>query len=468
MFHSFFPNPRAYFGSFVIYSLACVLAWFFFLKEGGSFLSIGTLFGYGFPAELNSEADDAAKAAFAAKSASANNFWFYQFFLVAIFAFCAFWMNVYRHPWQRWSVAGSALIFFVNFFLVQLDVMINQWFGTFYDMIQKALGTPDSVSEWEIYGQIATFLKIALLYVFVAVLFRFFVSHFVFRWRNAMNDYYTSRWQQLRKIEGASQRVQEDTKKFADISQDLGVNLLDSIMTLIAFLPLLWGLSGQVKALPIVGEVSQGLVFVAILWSIFGTALVAAAGIKLPGLEFNNQKVEAAYRKELVYGEDDEERAAPPTLSELFNHVRRNYFRLYFHYMYFNVVRIFYLQIGNLVPYIALTPTIASGAITLGVMQQIIRAFSRVEGSFQYLINSWSTIVELLSVYKRLRAFEAVLDGDPLPDIDQRYMAGQSGNGGEGAKSLDVGGEVTRASREVMAERGKDRRKDDVSQSPAG
>jgi peptide/bleomycin uptake transporter len=39
-------------------------------------------------------------------------------------------------------------------------------------------------------------------------------------------------------------------------------------------------------------------------------------------------------------------------------------------------------------------------------MQQIMRAFGRVEGSFQYLVNSWTTIVELMSVYKRLNAFE--------------------------------------------------------------
>ncbi|MEM7215599.1 MAG: peptide antibiotic transporter SbmA [Pseudomonadota bacterium] len=411
MFHSFFPNPRLYFGSFAAYSIFCILLWFFVLSGLGDTLSIGGLFGYGFPAELAAEADESLKAAFAAQSSAASEFWFYQFFLIAIFAFCGFWMRYSPHPWQRWSVAGSALIFFVNWFLVQLDVMINEWFGTFYDMIQRALGTPNSVTQGELYGQIATFLQIALLYVFVAVLFRFFVSHYVFRWRQAMNDYYMSRWQELRHVEGASQRVQEDAKKFSDITQDLGVNLLDSVMTLIAFLPLLWVLSAQVKELPLIGEVSQGLVFVAILWSIFGTALVGLAGIKLPGLEFDIQKVEAAYRKELVYGEDDSARAAPPTVRELFSYVRSTYFLLYFHYMYFNVIRIFYLQIGNLVPYIALTPTLASGVISLGVMQQIIRAFSRVEGSFQFLINSWPRIVELLSVYKRLQAFEAAIEG---------------------------------------------------------
>lgn len=425
MFHSFFPNPKLYFGSFALWSVFCVLFWFFVATDYGATLSLGGLFGYGFPPELVEGADEAATAAQAAAVKSANNFWFYQFFLLAIFAFCAVWMKLLPHPWQRWSVAGSALIFFVNWFLVQLDVMINEWFGTFYDLIQQALGNPGTVKAGKIYLQILTFLEIALVYVFVAVLFRFFVSHYVFRWRTAMNNYYMDNWGKLRHIEGASQRVQEDTKRFAQITESLGVNLLDSVMTLIAFLPLLWGLSAQVTVLPIVGEVSQGLVFVAILWSIFGTALVALAGIKLPGLEFRNQRVEAAYRKELVYGEDDKERAAPPTVFELFDNVRKNYFRLYFHYMYFNVIRIFYLQIGNLVPYIALAPTIASGVITLGVMQQIIRAFGRVEGSFQYLINSWTTIVELLSVYKRLKAFEAALSGEELPDIDRDFLEGR-------------------------------------------
>jgi peptide/bleomycin uptake transporter len=129
-------------------------------------------------------------------------------------------------------------------------------------------------------------------------------------------------------------------------------------------------------------------------------------GFKLPGLEFQNQRVEAAFRKELVYGEDDRGRATPARFSALFADVRQNYFRLYFHYMYFDVARYAYLQFGVLVPYIALGPTLVNGVITLGVMQQIVRAFGRLEGSFQYLVNSWTTIVELIPVYKRLRAFE--------------------------------------------------------------
>jgi peptide/bleomycin uptake transporter len=380
------------------------------------FLSLGPLFGVESAATLDARgiapdvelpsSETVAQQEADTGWADPQTFWFYQYMLTAIALFVGFWMWYAPHPWQLWSVAGSALIFFTNWFLVQLDVMINEWFGGFYDLIQQALAEPGSIDGRDYYLGIATFLQIALVYVFVAVMFRFFVSHYVFRWRTAMNNYYTSMWKRVRKIEGASQRVQEDTMRFASITEGLGVALLDSVMTLIAFLPLLWGLSAAVTELPLIGEVSQGLVFVAIVWSILGTVLLAAVGIKLPGLEFNNQKVEAAYRKELVMGEDFVERAQPQSLTELFADVRRNYFRLYFNYMYFNVVRIFYLQIGNLVPFIALGPTIIAGTITLGTMQQIMRAFGRVEGSFQYLVNSWTTIVELMSVYKRLNAFE--------------------------------------------------------------
>lgn len=132
---------------------------------------------------------------------------------------------------------------------------------------------------------------------------------------------------------------------------------------------------------------------------------------------FKNQRVEAAYRKELVYGEDDATRATPPTVRELFSAVRKNYFRLYFHYMYFNIARILYLQVDNVFGLFLLFPSIVAGTITLGLMTQITNVFGQVRGAFQYLINSWTTLVELMSIYKRLRSFEHELDGDKIQEV---------------------------------------------------
>jgi peptide/bleomycin uptake transporter len=69
-----------------------------------------------------------------------------------------------------------------------------------------------------------------------------------------------------------------------------------------------------------------------------------------------------------------------------------------------------------LVPLVAMGPTVIAGVVTLGVFQQIARAFDKVTESFQYLVMSWSTIIELISVYKRLRAFEARIHDEPVGD----------------------------------------------------
>ena len=423
MFHSFFPRPRLFFSSFAGWALFTVLLWYFTAKDWGNVLSLGGIFDLGFPAELADDADDAAKAAYQQAVEGPASFWLYQYMLICYLSFAGCWMWLSPHRWSRWSVLGSALIIFVTWYEVQLDVLINEWFGRFFNLIQKALTEPGSVTSAEYYGEMWTITEILFILVMLGAVSRFFVSHYIFRWRTAMNDYYTSMWPRLRHIEGASQRVQEDTMRFAQILEALGVSFVDSVMTLIAYLPILWALSVHVKELPIIGEVSQALVFIAIIWALAGTVLLAAVGIKLPGLEFRNQRVEAAYRKELVFGEDNADRAQPPTVGELFANVRQNYFRLYFHYLYFNVFRISYIQVSILIPYIALGPAVVAGTITFGIIQQILRAFNRVERSFQYLVYSWPTIVDLLSIYKRLQAFEATLKDQPLPDIDQEFLA---------------------------------------------
>lgn len=394
MFKSFFPQPAKFFLSAFIWGLLAVILW----EAGGKrwifhYYNISDKIPVG-----------------------VNRFWsdsylvFYAWFLIMFGSFALFWVKYQPHRWQYWSIHGSALIIFVTWFQVEIGVAINAWYQPFYDLVQKALTEPNSVKISELYYELSVFLLIALVAVAVGTLSNFFISHYVFRWRTAMNHYYMQHWQHLRKIEGASQRVQEDTMQFAKMLEDLGVRLLQAVMTLIAFLPVLVALSSHVKVLPLIGEIPYGLVIAAIIWSLFGTGLLMLVGIKLPGLQFNNQRVEAAYRKELVYGEDDAQRAEPVNIKKLFLSVQKNYFRLYFHYMYFNVTRIVYLQLDAVFNFFLLFPSIVGGTLTLGLMLQINNVFSQVRSAFQYLIRSWSSLVELMSVYKRLRSFEAQLD----------------------------------------------------------
>jgi len=411
MFKSFFPNPKVFFFSAIGWVAVLVAFWYTVGDATGAML--------GFPPKVAGSAPVLGLGYFV----TPQFLWFYIVCAVGVAVFTAAWTILSPHKMQWWSITGSALILFSSYFSVQVSVAINDWRRPFFDAVQQALLGKGAVSAADLYSLILIFAKIAFVWVAVYTVTKFFVSHYIFRWRMAMNDYYMSRWPVVRKIEGSAQRVQEDTMRFASIMEDLGSSIVESIMTLFAFLPVLASLSQYVATLPIVGAIPEPLLLAAIFWSLFGTVMLAAVGIKLPNLNFRNQRVEAAYRKELVYGEDDPTRADPITAAELFNHVRRNYFRLYFHYAYFNVFRGLYIQADNIFAYLILIPTIAVGTITFGILQQILTAFGQVSNSFQYLVASWTTIIELLSIRKRLKAFEAAFDGAELAEIEQEPLS---------------------------------------------
>lgn len=412
MFHSFFPKPKLFFSSLIGWTLFGIIVWYLVGPQMGAAI--------GLPPMAEGQEAPIGLAYFV----TADFAWFYLYFAIFTAIFGIFWKIYDRgHRWSNWSIWGSAFIIFSTYYSVQVSVALNNWRRPFFDKVQESFTGAGKVQPQELYSLLVIFAEIALVWMVVYVITRFVVSHYVFRWRTAMNDYYLSKWSKVRTIEGASQRIQEDTMRFASTVEDLGVSLIESVMTLIAFLPLLYGLSNTVKEMPIVGSIPAPLFTAAIFWSIFGTALLALVGIKLPGLNFKNQRVEAAFRKELVYGEDDPNRCQPPTLAQLFSNVRKNYFTLYMHYLYFNVARGLYIQADNIFAYFILVPTIVTGTITYGLLQQILTAFGQVSSSFQYLVNSWTTIIELLSIHKRLRAFEAVIEGEPLPTLDQEFIA---------------------------------------------
>ena len=305
--------------------------------------------------------------------------------------------------WIWWAYGGLVILILSLYAQVQLTVAINEWYGAFYDLLQHA--TEHNVSEF--WAQILTFAKIAFPYVLIATLTAYFTRLYAFKWREAVTFDYLPQWRETEdEVEGASQRIQEDIYRFARIIESLGLQVVRAIMTLIAFLPLLWGLSKKV----IVPYVPQegSLVWVALLVSIGGLIISWFVGIKLPGLEYNNQKVEAAFRKELVYAEDDKEQYGHiPTMVELFTGLRINYIRLFNHYGYFDIWLNSFEQLMIIVPLVLVGPALFTGAATLGIYMQVNNAFSKVRESFSIFIGNWTTITELRSIHKRLREFEA-------------------------------------------------------------
>jgi peptide/bleomycin uptake transporter len=110
-------------------------------------------------------------------------------------------------------------------------------------MIQKALAAPNAITIEEYWSSLASFIILAGMYIALYVAISFFTAHYLFRWRTAMVEWYHSVYDKAGKIEGASQRVQEDTIKFTRIMEGLGTSFIESVMVLFQFVPILLGLS---------------------------------------------------------------------------------------------------------------------------------------------------------------------------------------------------------------------------------
>ena len=169
---------------------------------------------------------------------TAERVWLYQYVLMTALLFCVFWYFYKRNEWYWWSVVSSTIILLIIYFQVQVSEFVNEWSGSFFNVIQLALTQPGSVTPEQLYGLTWTIVLVTIPSVLVAVGLAFYTSHYVFRWRKAMNFYYMAHWPKIRTTEGAAQRVQEDTMRFAAIMEDLGTAFFDSLITLVVFLPL--------------------------------------------------------------------------------------------------------------------------------------------------------------------------------------------------------------------------------------
>jgi len=333
--------------------------------------------------------------------------------------------------WRLWAWGGLLLLIISLWFQVQMTVAINTWYGKFYDLLQNAGDYVDKPQEGIqlFFSQLISldyilngfegdlsFVVIAFPYIFLAIFTGWFTRIYGLRWREAMTFNYIPKWQAVEnEIEGASQRIQEDCNRFARIIESLGLQVIRAFMTLIAFIPILWTLSDKVD-IPILRDIEGSLVWFTLIISLGGIVISWFVGIKLPGLEYKNQRVEAAFRKDLVLGEDDKKNyAQTETLLELFTGIRFNYHRLYLHYGYFDGWMTTYDQFMIIAPYLIMGPGLFTGAMTLGILIQTSSAFREVQGSFSLFMQNWTRITELRSIYRRLTEFEKAI-GYKNPD----------------------------------------------------
>lgn len=383
--------------------------------------------------------------------------------------------------WALWAYGFGALLLTSLYFQVQMSVLLNVWYGGFYDMLQNV--GKHTVDEY--WASLLQFGKLACGAMAFAVLTYGATRFYAFAWREAIFMDYLPFWAKTeRPLEGECQRLQEDPMHFASIMDSLGIQVAKAFMVLFSFLPILWGLSKGVHitileripesviitslslgligivgvlllsrpqrawvnrhillailakmflwigilgviawllvhgisiegmVLPPLKDLEGALVWVALLITLGGLVVSWYVGSKLPGLEYNNQKVEAALRTKLeVSVKDHTKAAAVPAIIELFTGVRTNYRRLFLHYGYFDAWSNSFAQALVILPYLIMGDALFSGAITLGVLIQVGNAFDKVQTSFAVFLDNWVTINKLRSIHKRLREFERNMDG---------------------------------------------------------
>ena len=126
MFVSFFPRPKLFFWSALVWTALSMALWYGYvngLTESSTPGVVGVALFW-----------------------SAPSLWFDLYFLIAVAIFAGFWMTFAPHPWANWSILGSALILFTSYFQVQVSVAINSWYGPFYDLVQAALSKSKPVT----------------------------------------------------------------------------------------------------------------------------------------------------------------------------------------------------------------------------------------------------------------------------------------------------------------------------------
>lgn len=309
--------------------------------------------------------------------------------------------------WFLWAYGGGLALILMSYGQVHLSVLFTEWQRSFYNIMQK----PAEHTLQEFNAGLERFMVLAAMWMILGSIMSFSASHYGFRWRKAITENYLPRWKKVPvKIEGESQRMQEDPALFAEIVESLGLQTVNAIMTLIAFIPILWVLSREVKFW-FLTDVPGSLVWVALAITIGGMAITWFVALKLPKLEYNNQVVEAAFRKELVLAEENKTGHSDlSTLFGLFTGIKCNYYRLYFHKGYVDLWLNMYSQIMIIVPYVIMGSSLMAGIATLGVVVQVSSVFGEVRSSLAIFINNWKVITRLRSIWMRLHEFEINLD----------------------------------------------------------
>ena len=330
-----------------------------------------------------------------------------------------------------------ALVVALALAMVYMEVQFNYWNRDFYNTFEKK-------DQAEFFYQLGKFGVLAFIWIIMAVYRQWFLQMLQIEWRTWLTDHFLQEWMQDqayyrmqlldRGTDNPDQRISEDLNIFVDYTSSLALGLLSSVVTLISFVVILWGLSGSLELWGF--NIPGYLVWCALAYAIVGTVLTHVIGRKLIGLGFNKQRVEADFRFSLVRLRENSEGVALYRgeqeelggLRQRFAAVIANWWQLMRKRKQLNWFTSFYAQLAIIFPYIVVSPRFFSGAIPLGAIFQTASAFGQVQGALSWFINvyvdfsTWKATVDRLVGFRasieRVRAEADKLDGDRVESQD--------------------------------------------------
>jgi putative ATP-binding cassette transporter len=337
-------------------------------------------------------------------------------FLKAFWALAKpYWVSEQRGKGLGLLVAVVAL----TLGMVGLNVMITNWYNDFYNMLQEKRSD-------DFLPLIGFFLLLAFGYI-VAAVYRLYLRQMLqIEWRTWMNERFLADWlkdrayYQLqlldRGTDNPDQRIAEDLKKVVDLTLVLGLGILNSVVTFISFVALLWTLSGPLDLWGF--HIPGYMVWAAVLYAIAGSAFTHYIGRPLLGLNFNQQRYEADYRFSLVRLRENAEgvalyRGEQEELGNFrgrFTAVIGNWWGLMRKQKQLNFFTISYAQIAIIFPFVVAAPRYFAGKIQLGALMQISSAFDNVRGALSWFIDSYTDFAEWKATSDRLIGFSRALD----------------------------------------------------------
>jgi putative ATP-binding cassette transporter len=322
---------------------------------------------------------------------------------------------------ERWVAHALLYILLViNIAQVLATVLLNQWNNRFYTALQQR-------AEATFWIELQYFTVVAFLWVILAVYELYLTQWTQMRWRRWMTGRLTGHWLdegghyrmrlQGNQADNPDQRIAEDVRMFTENTLALMIRFFSAILSLYAFVLILWGLSASFKY-NVLGfdleSIPGYLVYAALFVAVFGTVCAHLIGRRLIGINFLRQRYEADFRYSLVrVRENDEqiallkgETAEAQGLARRFANVVANWFDYMKYTKRLTWFTSFVNQASVIFPFILLAPAYFSGAVQLGSLTQTAGAFGRVESALMIFTNLYASLADYKSVVDRLTGFE--------------------------------------------------------------